>query len=116
MLLVGPQGQTLLLMSDTGQDGFPINNVTLTFNDTTPTQLPQTGQIVSGTFRPTNYTQVVPDNFPAPAPAPPPPYGSTLSVFNGTNPNGIWNLFVVDDVQEDAGSIAGGWELNITAE
>jgi hypothetical protein len=47
------------------------------------------------------------------APAPAPPHGTTLSVFNGVNPNGAWRLFVVDDAGADVGSIAGGWSLNI---
>jgi Ca2+-binding RTX toxin-like protein len=36
-----------------------------------------------------------------------------LSAFNGTNPNGAWQLFVQDDVGWDSGSIAGGWSLTI---
>ncbi|MBD2813154.1 hypothetical protein ID853_20380, partial [Xenorhabdus sp. Vera] len=35
-------------------------------------------------------------------------------VFNGTNPNGTWNLYVVDDAVDDISSIAEGWELTIT--
>ncbi|MFC9599770.1 hypothetical protein ACFTQL_18125 [Peribacillus butanolivorans] len=68
--------------------------------------------IVSGTYRPTNIG--VSDVLPAPAPAPAPPYGSTLSVFDGTNPNGTWSLFVFDDVGQDSGTSAGGWFLTIT--
>ena len=36
-----------------------------------------------------------------------------LSDFNGTNPNGTWQLFVVDDAGGDLGSIAGGWSLTL---
>jgi len=36
-----------------------------------------------------------------------------LSVFNGTNPNGTWSLFVVDDLLGDAGVISNGWRLSI---
>ncbi|MFF2291115.1 proprotein convertase P-domain-containing protein [Peribacillus butanolivorans] len=109
ILLVGPGGQNVILMSDAG-GGADINNVTLTFDDDAPTFLPDAAQIVSGTFKPTNFGGA--DVFPAPAPIP--PYGSLLNVFNGTNPNGTWSLFVVDDIEGDTGSIAGGWSLTIT--
>jgi hypothetical protein len=109
ILLVGPFGQNVILMSDAG-GSLDINSVTLTFDDFAPSQLPDGGQIVSGTFQPSNFG--VGDTFPAPAP--PPPYGSALGVFNGTNPNGAWSLYVIDDAGADIGAIAGGWSLNIT--
>ena len=46
--------------------------------------------------------------------APLPPYGSTLSALNGGNPNGFWNLFVVDDQILNAGVIANGWKMTLT--
>ncbi|MEN1939418.1 hypothetical protein AAIE21_29000, partial [Paenibacillus sp. 102] len=114
ILLVGPQGQNVMLMSDAG-NGFTVNNVILTFNDFAQSLLPDETQIVSGTFQPTNYSggiEPIPVDF-FPSPAPPPPYGSTLSVFNGIDPNGVWNLFVFDDFFIFEGSILG-WTLNIT--
>ena len=33
------------------------------------------------------------------------------STFGGTNANGNWNLYVVDFVGGDTGSIAGGWSI-----
>jgi hypothetical protein len=83
-------------------------NVTLTFSDAAASGLPAT--IVTGTYRPTNNTAG--DPFPAPAPAG--SYGVALSTFIGTNPNGDWRLFVVDDLGGDVGSIASGWSLDIT--
>ena len=35
-------------------------------------------------------------------------------MFNGTAPNGTWSLYVADDAAGDAGTLAGGWELNVT--
>ena len=40
--------------------------------------------------------------------------GSALSVFDGTDPNGTWKLYVVDDAADDTGAITGGWSLHIT--
>jgi hypothetical protein len=37
-----------------------------------------------------------------------------LSTFYGSNPNGAWKLYVVDDSGDDSGSFAGGWELQVT--
>ncbi len=112
ILLVGPGGQKLLLMSDAG-GGTDAVNTTITFDDTAAANIGAT--VVSGTFRPTNLGAAA-DVFPAPAPAGPNPNPQLLSVFNGVNPNGTWSLFVVDDVGGDAGSIAQGWELSITTQ
>jgi subtilisin-like proprotein convertase family protein len=117
MLLVGPQGQTVLLMADTGGAG-DLDNVNLTFDDTAANSLPDSDQIVSGTYKPTVGTTNGaegcdhPANFPSPAPAG--PYGSALAAFNGTDPNGTWSLYVIDDASQDSGSISGGWSLDIT--
>ena len=108
ILLVSPGGQTVILMSDTG-DFLDLINVTLTFDDAAATMLPDATQIVSGTYQPTNFGAG--DAFPAPAPVS--PYGTTLAVFNGTNPNGTWSLYVVDDLGGDSGSITGGWSLTL---
>lgn len=45
---------------------------------------------------------------------PPPPYGTTLSVLNGGNPNGNWQLFVQDVVILNSGIVSNGWILNLT--
>lgn len=76
ILLVGPGGQTALLMSDCG-GGFDINNVTLTFSETGPA-LPDIAQITSGTYRPTNYENTA-DPFPS---NPAQFYSASLSIFN----------------------------------
>ncbi|HEY4552680.1 MAG TPA: proprotein convertase P-domain-containing protein [Bacillaceae bacterium] len=109
ILLVGPQGQNVMLMSDSG-GSLDVNNVTLEFDDAAADFLPNGSQIVSGTYKPTNYEA----DANLPAPAPPQPYGAALSVFDSTNPNGNWRLFVFDDFIGDRGQIADGWDLTIT--
>jgi subtilisin len=111
ILLVGPTGQSLILMSDSG-GGSDINNLTLTFDDQAAAALPDSSSLTAGTFKPTNHGSSS-DTFPAPAPSGT-PTGTALSVFNGTNPNGTWSLYVVDDADDDAGSIAGGWSVALT--
>jgi subtilisin-like proprotein convertase family protein len=110
VLLVGPGGQKAILMSDAGAS-FVVNGVNLTFSDGSPA-LPDSSQISTGVYTPTNYAgNDVTDTFPAPAPAG--PYGGALSVFSGTNPNGTWSLYVVDDQGGDSGTIASGWCLTL---
>jgi len=109
IMLVGPGGQNTLLMSDAGGGG-DITGLNFTFDDAAAATLPDATQLSGGTFKPSNYDTTT-DAFPAPAP----PAGATvaMSVFNGTNPNGTWALYVRDDLGIDLGSIAGGWTLNI---
>jgi len=115
-LLVSPTGQKSYLMARCG--GIQaINNVTLTFSDTTNSVLPQFAQIISGTYRPTSYATTLPQ-FPVPPPpfltnATAPPYATNLAVFNGTSPNGAWALYVFDDQPLFSGNIADGWRLNL---
>jgi len=107
MLLVGPgTAQNAIIMSDAGGTTAAVN-VNLTLKDSAALSIPT--PLASGTFKPTNVGTG--DTFPAPAPAP--TGGSALSAFNGTNPNGDWKLFVVDDVGGDQGSVAGGWCVDI---
>jgi uncharacterized repeat protein (TIGR01451 family) len=109
IILVGPGGRKTYLMSDAGLD-VGLNNVTLTFDDAAAQPVPDTGPIVSGTYRPANYGTLA-DMFAEPAP--PGPYATNLSVFNGTNPNGLWSLYVMDDLPNDTGYLEG-WRLNLT--
>ena len=117
VLLVGPEGQKTILMADTGGSSRLVG-VNLTFDDAASGTVPDTGQISSGTYQPTlgiqNSSCIFPASFPGLAP--PGPYGSpSLSVFDGTNPNGSWQLYVIDDAIGDVGSISG-WSLDITAD
>jgi subtilisin-like proprotein convertase family protein len=109
ILLVGPLGQTVLLMSDVG-GGASVENANLTFDDAAAVSLTTDPvPITTGTYKPSN--AVNPDSFTTPAPLG--PYGSTLSVFNGTIPTGTWSLYVMDDQEKNTGSISGGWRLSL---
>lgn len=118
VLLVGPQGQTALIMSDVAAAS-KAQNDSLLLDDQAGPQLPSQDDLTSGPFQPTNYDfNNQPDSFaPDPRIPTPLPSGSALAVFNGTNANGTWTLFVDDaddDAQDTSGSIAGGWSLTIT--
>ena len=109
MILVGPAGQKVVLMSDAG-GGNSVANLNLTFDDAASSTLPELTTILEGTFRPTDYASG--DSFPAPAPAG--PYATNLSAFNGTSPNGVWTLYIMDDTDQNIGSILTGWSLNLS--
>jgi subtilisin-like proprotein convertase family protein len=112
VLVVGPHGQKVMLMSDAGGSG-DLSGVDLVFDDDAAGQLPDATQISAGTYKPTNYAgnDGANDSFSG-AGAPPPPYGTSLSVFNGTDPNGTWSFYVYDDNAGEKGQ-AFGWRLRL---
>jgi len=109
MLLVAPGGRKTLLMSDAGGT-FPITDANIIFDDTAP-PIPNSSEIVSGTYAPANW-QAGSDIFSSPAPAG--PYSSALGILGGINPNGTWSLYIADDIPENEGSLAEGWSLSIS--
>jgi subtilisin-like proprotein convertase family protein len=119
VLLVGPGGQKVMLMSDVGEllseEASIIDDVNLVFRDGAMA-LPPNTRITSGTYAPTNYQGVIEDigemDQNTPAMPPPGPYGLTFSVFNGENPNGTWKLFIQDDLEDEGGSL-GAWSLTV---
>ena len=89
ILLVGPGGQKVSLMATNG-GGTDVEGAFLTFDDL---GAPLPSVLTTGTYAPrtTSATSLS-------APAPPGPYSTGLSAFVGTNPNGVWSLFVDDKV------------------
>ena len=108
VLLVAPNGQKVILMSDAGGPN-KLENVVLTLDSSAASALADEGQLVSGVFTPADYPPS--DAFPG---APEGPYNTSLSNFAGSDPNGVWSLYVVDDTSGDAGNIAGGWSIAVT--
>lgn len=130
VLLVGPHGQKFVIMGDAGGPASvsSSNPITLTFGDAGTSLLPNSSQLTSSFFEPTTWEAPV-TNFPAPAPAGPynesgsatgsgPGADTFAEVFAGTQPNGVWNLYVRDDngvarPEGGNGMIAGGWGIEI---
>ncbi len=130
ILLEGPQGQTVMLMSDVGsavgsratnKTSYPADGITLNFSDTAPRKLSDTDPLVSGFYKPTNVTDAAegaPPEMDSPAPLTDTttPFSTSLGSFNGTNPNGTWTLWITDDnlnAKDIGGKIYGGWGLDI---
>lgn len=120
VLLVGPTGALSLVMSDAGGSG-DHTNVSFTFDQTAAGLMPNdpTTPIPAGSFQPSNYTGLAApepggqDNFPSAGGLM--SYPADFNVFNGTNPNGEWKLYVVDDQAIDTSSLPSGWSIDITA-
>jgi subtilisin-like proprotein convertase family protein len=118
IVLEGPQGQRVKLMSDAG-GATDVVNQTITFDDAVAPSQPISGSLL-GYSRPTNYTGFANDNLAGGMEdVMPAPLGNTinmsgaLSVFQNLTPNGLWKLYVYDDQGADVGSIKG-WCLNFT--
>jgi len=115
VLLVGPGGQGLSLLSDTPTTlntdlcASDAAGVDLTFDDGASSGVNPDVPLATGTYKPTDNDgdcDVSGDPYPdAPAPT-----GTTLAQFNGVNPNGTWSLYVFDDLPSDVGSIAS-WSI-----
>jgi subtilisin-like proprotein convertase family protein len=131
--VVGPDGTSVLLMSDVG--GPPlfgdtaVNGINLTLDDEAANSLPDNGLLTTGSYKPTKGTtpfcnafvdprclgyedDPVPTSWPPDAPALT-VSASQLSGFDGKAPNGTWKLYVIDDTQFATGTFAGGWSLQI---
>lgn len=108
ILLVAPQKQSSILMSDVC--GPPLINQTYTFTDAAPTALTP-GGCPSGTYKPSDHNDGIGDGFFAGAPLP--PYVASMAAFNGTSPNGIWSVYLSDDTLNAKGGGFSAWSLNI---
>lgn len=102
LLLVGPGGQQVMLMSDVGgAQTADSSDLTFVRRARPLTVLPR---LTAGRWAPTDADPG--DTFPAPAPSG--PYTTDLSVFDGTDPNGAWRLYGVTDTP------SGGWISGVT--
>lgn len=118
VLLVGPGGGNVILLSDAG-GSIGVPDATLAFDANSGTPVPNESAISSGTYFPSNWNfdgagnPEPADSFPGVAG----PYNSgSYASFSGTNPNGTWSLYVVDDTGNGQSGGISGWSLNITTQ
>jgi hypothetical protein len=113
LLLLSPSGKRVILMSNVGGTN-GVSGAILTFVQGWSPPL-QPGAIPSGQhsyYGPSNYGQKTPQvPFGLPAGA----YSSNLNDLQGDDPNGLWKLYIYDDVQPGGiGQITGSWSLDFT--
>jgi subtilisin-like proprotein convertase family protein len=111
-MLVAPTGQQLIFLSDAG--GGNDMNGTYVFDDSGAVAIDDNGtgqntggNLNNGTYKPSQY--LTGDVFNAPAPAASYTFTTFAGAFNGLNPNGIWSMYIMDDVGGDA-----GWLMSTT--
>ena len=118
MLLVSPAGKKFVFFSDAG-GMHQVSGMNIAFADSAASLVPSFS-LTAGAFKPTDYGGL--NLFASPAPVVAiygdlaPTYGTDtfFSQFYGADPNGIWNLYIVDDVSGASGTLTGGWALTIT--
>jgi subtilisin-like proprotein convertase family protein len=117
LMLVAPDSKNALILSDSGAAN-NVNGITLTLDDEAVDVLPNSGQLVSQSYRPADYGGGANDMFlnPVGTPAPTLSGNVALFTFDGINPNGVWTLFVTDNNAGGNGVLASGWTLVITAQ
>jgi subtilisin-like proprotein convertase family protein len=120
IMLVGPQGQRVVILSDSGEST-ALSGAELGFDDDAADFAPDTTGLTPGaTYKPTNNFGGLGeptdgnDVFPPPAPGPP-RAASFAAAFNGTDGNGTWSLYALDDRPSATGTLGAGWTLNVTS-
>jgi subtilisin-like proprotein convertase family protein len=108
LLLVSPEGTTVVIMSD-ACGPFAVTNFFWRFDDEAATVMPDESLCFDFNYRPTN----IGSGDVWPAPAPPGPYATSMSAFDGEDPRGNWSLFILDDANGDGGFLVSDWTVEI---
>ena len=133
-VLVSPKGDQVALMRNAGgatTGTAALNNVTITFDQSSDSAIPANAQITSTSYDPADYGtgELIAGKAPTGA------YSGSLGAFTDDNlkpgvnstedqakakdPNGKWKLYIVDNSPGGNGAIsevAGGWTLEIITE
>jgi subtilisin-like proprotein convertase family protein len=116
ILLVSPTGTKIMLMSDAGS-AYAVTNATLVFHPRWQSGPPYRYAFPpEQSFIPSNATiDYVTANYGEQETqmldAPAGPYSDDLNDAAGTNPNGVWMLYIYDDKAGDTGVLQGSWSL-----
>lgn len=113
ILLVGPTGEAVMLLSDAGGgSNDALSSADLMFDDSGAVVANRDVGLVPGaSYTPINLDPVNDVLLP---PAPPGPFGTSLSAFANLPPEGTWSLYFMDDwASDDIGSL-GGFSLAFT--
>jgi subtilisin-like proprotein convertase family protein len=111
LLLVGPQGEKVTLMSDACGTS-EVAAFGWAWSDEAAVPMPDgdaTNSCGTTIHRPADYEP----GESWPAPAPPGPHATALSAFDGTDPNGEWRLFVNDDADGATGFFTNRFQLQL---
>ena len=109
VMLVAPNGRNALVMAEVGA-GIDVADITITLDDQATQFFSYYDGLATGAYQPGFFFGD--DDFPDPAPLP--SGNERLATFNGIDPNGSWQLFVMDCCEGSSGALIGGWELHIT--
>jgi hypothetical protein len=112
-VMLSHRGVNRTVFSDVGGNN-AVNNMTIKLDNEASSLLPDETVPTGGSFKPANFAVSGVDTFPLPAPTPISGLES-LSGFDGSNPNGVWRLWVTDDIGGGVGQFAGGWSITIKA-
>jgi hypothetical protein len=113
VLLVGPQGTSIILISFVCDS--TLGPVDFTLDDAASNFLPM-GDIgivcSSGVYKPSDYHENGDGYIIDSPPAPTPPYSIHLSDLNNLNPNGTWKIYA-EEFEHDEGGTIESWTVSI---
>lgn len=122
IMLQGPTGKRVMLMSD-APNGLPycktaVTNLDLKFAGGTSPTIPDNQTLAdTGYYSATNNDAIATGCGTTTGDSlVPTPTDASLDAFKGTDPNGVWTLYVADDGTGDAGGLAAGWSLSLAGE
>ena len=117
-VVVAPSGTAAILFSGPGSNIRAVD-LDFVFDDNAAETLPSVGALSSGTFKPG--LEEWDDYFPEPGPgkkpegSDTPPWNFEFRPWLSEDPNGRWDLFVIDAQSLDIGEIAEGWSITFQA-